>query len=104
MHRLSKLIIGWKGLECRYKGIHNSFTKTNRRDPERVHKFASKVMIGASYTTHKYGLKYFKIETLDKSRKHLYNLVTRYVSYKEDPPQDGGIDKSIKNLSECEIY
>ena len=55
-------------------------------------------MMGASYTTHKYGLKYFKIETLDKSRKHLYNLVTRYVSYKEDPPQDGGIDNNIKKL------
>ena len=50
---------------------HSSLTKNNRRDLERVQKAAIKVIIGASYTTHKDGLKMFKIYTLDTRRKNL---------------------------------
>ena len=49
---------------------HSSLTKNKRRDLERVQKAAIKVIIGASYTTHKDGLKMFKIYTLDTRMKN----------------------------------
>ena len=50
---------------------HSSLTKNKRRDLERVQKAAIKVIMGASYTTYKDGLKMLKIVTLDNRRKNL---------------------------------
>ena len=45
---------------------HSSLTKKNRQDLERVQKAAIRVIMGKSYSTYKNGLKFLKLDTLEK--------------------------------------
>ena len=50
---------------------HSSLTKKNRHDLERVQKAAIRVIMGKSYSTYKNGLKFLKLDTLEKRRELL---------------------------------
>ena len=50
---------------------HSSLTKKNRQDLERVQKAAVRVIMGQSYSTYKNGLKFLKLDTLEKRRELL---------------------------------
>ena len=50
---------------------HSSLTKKNRQELERVQKAAIRVIMGKSYSTYKNGLKFLKLDTLEKRRELL---------------------------------
>ena len=50
---------------------HSSLSSKNRRDLERVQKAAVRVILRGKYTNYKEGLKYLRIDTLEKRREFL---------------------------------
>ena len=45
---------------------HSSLTQKNIKDLERVQKVAVRIIMGKNYTTYKKGLKFLKLDTLEK--------------------------------------
>ena len=50
---------------------HSSLTQKNIKDLERVQKVAVRIIMGKNYTTYKKGLKFLKLDTLEKRREIL---------------------------------